>query len=167
MQHCRLVFGPPNFGLSRQLMHLAQSSTTRQPLQSPQRRERIPPGVYWLRIFLLPNLWHLLLPLLRMFSWETTHWALPWSAMSSSSSATSASKKRKGWAQDSKKPFHNIIKCEVGRHLCMPELTIQSAGVYLLWLKVFITSFSLSIAVFFSPNNQAWVLHVQVTNGVL
>lgn len=37
-QHCLLVLGPPNLGLSRQLMHLPQSSSWRQPLHWPQRR---------------------------------------------------------------------------------------------------------------------------------
>lgn len=36
-QHCFLVFGPPNFGLSRQLMHSPQSCSFWQPLQLPQR----------------------------------------------------------------------------------------------------------------------------------
>ena len=41
-QHCRLVLGPPNFGLSRQFMHLPQSSTCAQPLHSPHLRDRSP-----------------------------------------------------------------------------------------------------------------------------
>lgn len=36
-QHCFLVFGPPNFGLSRQLIHSPQSCNFRQPLHFPQR----------------------------------------------------------------------------------------------------------------------------------
>lgn len=41
-QHCRLVLGPPNLGLSRQFMHFPQSSVCKQPLHSPHLRERNP-----------------------------------------------------------------------------------------------------------------------------
>lgn len=112
MQHCLLVFGPPNLGLSRQLTHLAQSSSIKQPLHCPQRRDRTPPGAYWLSAFLLLNLWPFLLPLLLrwMCSWEATHWTLPWSvsssSSSSSSSAMSAITEKKSWV---KRTTDNII----------------------------------------------------------
>lgn len=130
MQHCRLVLGPPNLGLSRQLIHFAQSSSIKQPLQHPQRRARTPPGIYRLRAFLFLNLWPFPLPLLLrwMFAWETTHCALPWSVTSSSSSATSASKRRRGWVEEPKYTFQTSLSArDVGWHIWMPELTIQSA----------------------------------------
>ena len=43
-QHCRLVLGPPNLGLSRQFMHRPQSSSWLQPLHVPHLRERYPNG---------------------------------------------------------------------------------------------------------------------------
>lgn len=97
MQHWRFVFGPPNLGLSRQLMHLEQSFSIKQPLQTPQRRERTPPCLYRLKIFLFFNLWAFPLPLLLCgtCSGETVHWVLSLSVRSSSSSATSWDKTNK------------------------------------------------------------------------
>lgn len=40
-QHCFLVLGPPNLGLSRQLTQDPQSCTRRQPRQCPHRAIRI------------------------------------------------------------------------------------------------------------------------------
>lgn len=129
-QHCRLVLGPPNFGLSRQLIHSPQSSSIKQPLQLPQRRDRTPPTVYRLRIFLFLNLWPFPLPLrLRwMFSWETTHWALPLSVRSSSSSATSGGERQRGWVKEPQtahfKHLHvNLMQTDI---FGIPAL--QSAG---------------------------------------
>lgn len=42
LQHCFLMFRPPNLGLSRQLVHSPQSSGTWQPEHWPQRRDRRP-----------------------------------------------------------------------------------------------------------------------------
>lgn len=127
MQHCRLVLGPPNLGLSRQFTHFAQSSSIKQPLQCPQRRARTPPGAYSLRTFLFRNLRPFPLPLLLlrwMCSWETTHWALPWSVMSSSSSATSASERKRGWVKRAATYIfkHHVRACDVRQHFWMPEL---------------------------------------------
>lgn len=131
MQHCLLVFGPPNLGLSRQLTHLAQSSSIKQPLHRPQRRDRTPPGAYWLSVFLFLNRWPFLLPLLLrwMCSWEATHWTLPWSASSSSSSSSSSAMsvitEQKSWVES--RHYQRTWRDVWGRHLWMPKLTNQSA----------------------------------------
>lgn len=147
MQHCRLVLGPPYLGLSRQLMHFAQSSSIKQPLHCPQRRERTPPTVYRLKIFLFLNLWPFPLPLLLrwMFSSDTTHWALSLSVRSSSSSATSGGERERMGKRATNITLHTT-------HIRDARTSVCRSHIYLWKLKMLI-HFSGALS-----NKQAWFL---------